>query len=680
MNTEFIDKHLFTPDKLVELYKRWERVPLKRKYKKGSYSADKYGVAWLSPTAGNPALQTDSALSLDDARDVLADTMSLYYDDAEFGGLLVTAQAGMGKSTAAIKFAQDVADNGGRVLYLMPRHAYWDDITSSPFYEAEYWYHWRATHAEHDTGERMCRLHDKSRVWMAKGYPLIKMCKSLCLDDGWMYECPYRSQAKTKARIVAGVHNHATTGLSIKDFDVVICDELPLGAFVSERLIRTGAIDTVSNGKVAELLITLRDLSADAADQTYSRRSLLEHIAPLLDEIYAQLGDDEVEPDHSPPLWTEDDVDDAREWYLPDLLALLIPELMAYNNDYDDWMSRVYVDRKGLHLMIKNPPWKDLPPKIIALDATGRSDIYQRLFGIDFTTVEPNVELKGRIHQVANTLNNISAVLKPSVDGEPRELTWRGREMLALCQYIAVKGNHKRVGIVTFKGARHHFEEVFGKKNVMHFGGSRGSNGFEGDDEDGPVDCVIVAGTPAAPDDDIIQAASQIWFDPLTPERSMISINSGQHLEKIRSSKQVEFPYVREDGMAPYRLLGGMWEVGVMQTVMSLNREDEIRQSLHRARIVIRDTDVWILGTTPTREPLTSFYESPKDIMDTGNLPWKNWVHVHEIISQLPVGNHTLAEVASRFGNRPSTISRWLEGYAIEQENVQWKDNVLTII
>lgn len=688
MNTDVLDRQLFTNAQLAELLREWEKRDWKREKANESRKWDKkYDVHWKPASAYNPASKANEALTIEQGREVLIDSMRRYYDTSDKGGLLITAQAGMGKSTAAILFAQEVAKKGGKVLYLMPRHSYWNDIVDSPFFDGELWYHWKATHAiEPETGETMCRLSGDAKTWMGKGYKLIDMCKALCLENGHMQVCPYRLQAKKKKGIIAGVHQHATTGLAIKNFDLVIIDELPVGAFVDSRLIKTSAIDTGGYGATGELLRVTQKLAIKAKEEgiIISRKELLKHIAKPLREIYDSLDGESPEMDEGPEIIKASDVEAMREWFLPEYLALLIPELIAYEKGLDDWMSRVFVDENGLNLMLKKAPWPKLPPKIIALDATGRSDIYEIFFGTRFTAIEPNVRMKGKLIQVANRLNSISTILKDETDiNGNRELTWRGRELLAFCEYVKCVGKYKRVGVVTFKGARWAFEEVFGKENVLHFGGSRGTNSFMRGDI--PVDCIIIAGTPAPPDEDLVQLASQVYYDPTRPDRSMITINgdTDEPVENARSSVHVEYPYIREDGKAPYRLVGGFWDYGVLKTMMSLHREDEIRQSLHRGRPLTNECDVWLMTTIPTPEVLSEFHEKQDTIFDNyaGDIGWRNWLRVEQALQGLGEGEYTSSLLASVIGTTVHHAKKWAKAYAEKIDGFSWNESngILTI-
>lgn len=682
MDATFIEQHLMTNLEIAELLRQWERKELRPARVKPSKRID-YSVTWGEPSSDNPATNTDRTLSIDESRAVLYDAMKAYYDSPELGALLIKAQAGIGKSTTAIKFAQDMARLGARVLYLMPRHNYYKDIESSPFFEPGMWYHWRPTTGKTDDGDPMCAKNRVASTWMAKGYPLISVCKALCLDNKHMEKCPYRKQAQVPYPIIAGVHNHATTGLGITNFDLVIVDELPVGGFLTERVISPRKIDSIGTGSVGKLLSKLRDISVTCNNgEKISERKLLEHIAPLLREVVEQIKQnaDELEWKNRPPIYGEEDIDKAKEWFLVDLVYLLIPELIAYEQGLDTWLSRVYVDSNGLHLMLKAAPWESLPPRIIVLDATGRTDIYEHLFNIKFTAVEPRTRMVGKLYQIANSMYGIGSVLKDEKDKDGnRKLTWRGRELLALCQFIAEYKGYKRIGIVSYKGMRYAFEAVFGEDNVLHFLGSRGTNSFMLGET--PVDAIIIAGTPAPPDPDIQQMAAQIYFDPMAPERSKISLHEGT-LGDARSSVKVEYPYLNEDGLAPYRFVGGFWEYDVLQTVMALHREDEIRQSLHRARPLIHDADVWLLTTVPTTEPLTGFYENPDQIdAHVASIGWKNWLRIHQTVSRLDKGVYSAADLTHLIGTKNQYTKSWMPVYAATTNGkVEWNGSELTII
>ena len=681
MESGFIDRHLLNNEQIAQLLKRWEQRDLKpRPYKKSSRSWEDYKVQWRPATPNNPAITKANTIELEEGRDVMLKSMEYYYDDTDLGGLLLLSQAGMGKSTTAIRIAQMVAKAGGRVAYFMPRHSYYDDIMENPFTEPHLWWHWKSTAAyDEESGESMCRLNEHATKYMRKGYRLIDMCKSLCLDNGHMAKCAYRKQARIDTPIVAVVHQHAAYGIGITNFDLAIIDENFIGSFVGERFIHVRDIDNDGKGHLGSILSTLRKLALNAGDEKIARYDLMKHIAKDLRFVLNSLDGEDIELQDNTVLRDVEQVERMKEWYLPELITLLIPELLAYEAGMKDWLSRVYIDKKGLHLMTKKAPWVNMPAKVIVLDATGRADLYENLLGMDFTTVEPNVRMEGRIFQVATSLNSISQVVKPAVRGEEnRELTWRGRELLAACQYIASRYN--RTGVVTYKALRWAFEMEFGEENVMHFGGSRGSNLFMQGEK--PVDAVIVAGSPAPPDDDIYQLASQILFDPMDPERSKISLNGGRPISTARSSEHIEYPYVRDDGMAPFRLLGGFWTVDELRNVLAMFREDEIRQSLHRGRPLIQPCDVWLMTTVPTTEPLTGFYENLDQPFATelNGMKWQNWLRVHLVIVNLSPGTYTLEDLTNLLGTKFSFARKWVANYAAHKENLEWSSDVLTVI
>lgn len=676
MNHDFMREQLLTNSEIAQLLRRWETRVNQPSSTAPTGSWAKYAVQWRPPSSSNPAIAREAAMSVADARKVIDESMRLYFDDPEIGGLLVTAQAGTGKSTSAIRFAQEMAKQGFRVLYLMPRHSYWKDIEESPFYEEGLWHHWKATHAtDPETGERMCKLHQHSAKFMRKGYRLIDMCKGLCLDNGHMSKCPYRAQANLKTPIIAGVHQHATYGLGIAKFDLVIVDELPLSAFVGERLIKTRNIDSDGKGPIGKLLGAIRDV-AIYADGRVDTHELLSQIAEPLRAVYEYIDDEDLSNESH--IRDTSQVDKMREWYLDTLITLLIPELVAFERGLTNWLSRVYVDKEGLHLMVKRSPWLSLPPKVIALDATGRTELYEQLFNVPFTRVEPNVRLVGRLHQVANSLNSISQIVKDD-EGEKR-LSWRGRELLALTEFISSAGGYSRTAAMVYKAIRSDFEEVLGKRNVLHFGGSRGTNHLV-DDED-PVDCLIVAGSPAPPDEDIMQLASQIWFDPTSPESSMITL--GDSAKQARGSTLVEYAYVREDGLAPYRMLGGFWSQRELEIVLKLFREDELRQALHRGRPITRQCDIWLLTSVPTVEPLTSFYENPNEIFSdmTAKIGWRNWHRVKSTLTSLEKGSYHADDLAHLLGTKSGYAKTWSAAWAELNKGYEWdaKSFVLTKI
>ena len=600
-----------------------------------------YNLEWKEPSKENLALKPEGDLTLEQAREAIDTKLWDYYESNNDSALLVRTYPGVGKSTAAIKLAQEIARQGKRVLYLMPRHAYWDDIISNSACDPELWYHWRPVHGTDDNDDPMCRYSTYSSVWMGKGYPLYKACTALCKHDGHIHKCPYRGQAKTEQRIIAGVHNHAITGMSINTFDIVIIDELPLSAFLAHKTIKRKDLDTGGHRQVTQLARELYKLSKTG--DTYRGKALLDRIGYLLMQIYDNI---ELERGSWLPVIPEikgpNDVYAARYFYIFDLLLLLLPEFVAWQKGMDTWLSRVYIDWQGAHMLMKHSPWQNLPDKLILLDATGRSHIYKLLFNREIEVFNPIIKRQGSYYQIVQRLNGVSQIL----DKEDN-LTDQGNQLLLLSKAIARFKKYNHVAIVTFKRAVPYFSEVFGEERVMYFGGSRGSNQLQ---IDGIwPDCMIIAGTPSPPDNDIFNAASQLLFNPDKPELTRLKpfsvIQSDGRIFPVRTSQQREYNYI-ENGKAPYRQQGGFWRHDDLTAIHEQFREAELEQAMGRGRAYVQPCDVWLLSSVPIHDRMDGIYHTPNQVLDMPPLNWGRWLTLKENMGEF-TSYEKVAEVAN---------------------------------
>lgn len=643
----------------------------------------RWAIQWGRPTAGNLAVANQPYMTLAEGREYITRELENYVATPErTDAVLVKTQPGTGKSYAAIVLAQRYASEGKRVLYLMPRNNYWQDIIKSPVFDSSLWYHWQATNGTDPlSGEPMCKFHSQAAIWMSKGYSLISQCKGLCKSDGYMSQCPYRQQARRKEKIIAGVHNHLITGLAISDFEIVIVDELFLSAFIQDRVVPDRFLDVGGHHSVKNLTGALTALSRGILDNRRIRANALfdykydgEKTGDTLTKIYENINLGGSWLPAIPPIEQPDDVYKAPYWYIYDLLSLLTPEHIAWQRGMSDWLSRVYVDRNGLHLLKRAAPWKDLPSKIIILDGTGLKEIYERLLDRSVTVIDAPIKRKGKIFQITERLNGVGQVLGDKTSEPFRQLSENGQSLLELCDIVSRSkktgdgfGTYQKIGIVTFKAAVPYFEALFGPGNVLYFGGNRGSNSFV--DEKRPYDCIIVAGCPSPPDGDMIDVVAQIMFDPKSPADSRIDpfkmVHTAQGWQPVRSHSLQEYHYINGDGQAAFRMHGGFWAYQDLQMVYSLFREMEVVQAIERGRTLLNDCDVWVLSSLPLPIQLDGIFDSPNDCLNLpGMVHWERWAKLSRWLNSqsdfIPVKT-----IAEREQVTPEWAARWCK--SIEQ-------------
>jgi hypothetical protein len=571
----------------------------------------------LQFSAGYPAYQP--IVSLEEARKQISNKIWEYImEKRPKRMLLIKAQPGVGKTYLAVKAAQQMAKSGQRVLYAMPTHAHWETMGEFDNFDGSYWYHWLALSTESpETHNTMCLFPTEMTTWTRKGYPAMKLCDSLCAI--YKPNCEFRRQALRPERIIAGVHNHVSLGVSISDFDVAIVDELPLGAFLRPRHIPANAIRLNGVGPIADMSERLAALCA--AGETIQGWELLDQLGELMDDVYAQFENFQDALPTIPWVARAEDVAKAPYWYLPDLLSLLVQEKAAYDNGATEWLERVVITKHGLDLLQRSAPWDGLPSHVILLDATGNPSVYKQLLDREVEVYAPNVRRAGSVYQVVKRLHGIGTVLEV-LPGEQdkkakhQRLSKQGLEALEFCKAIIQQHGYKTPGCVTFKGAVPEFEAVFGAGRVLHFGAQRGANDLI------ECDAGFVVGAPQPQDGDIMRSVKILY--PYRSKPFCLVEHNGMH--PARSEELRTYQYFDERGQAQ-RMVGGFWNDKDLNAIADVSREQELVQAIHRFRPITREVPVYLLTSVPTDEPLTGIFEDFGEALsipeEVGN--WQAW-------------------------------------------------------
>lgn len=516
--------------------------------------------------------------------------------------LLVRVPPGTGKTTAAVSAAQDLS-RSGRVLYAGPRHSFYSDVCLTRNFKPSLWYEWLPyAHQDEDGNHDMCRYAPQMMAWLERGYPAIPLCKGLCIYDGWINECPYRAQAKRKERIIFGMHEHLHTGMAISDYHLAICDEMPLGAFLSRRWIPTShVVAPGASGAVGELFFRLEHLTQWAKAPVWGP-SLFRYIGDVLADVYAEIEVLDSKLPQLPEVNSPEDVDRAGYWYIFDLLKLLSPEYECWRNGWQDWVSRVQVSTNGILMLSRHEPHKawrgDHPGPVVCCDATGSAEMYQRIFGRDVIEYAPPVKRPGRVFQVVGRLNGMGTTIDRTVDQSKRKLTSNGIEMLKSADLIA-KQYKGRKAVVTFKAAEPEFKAVFGDRNVRHYGDIRGTNDFES------ADVLFICGGYCPSMSGVLDMAAALHPRRMAP---FVKRDENGNVKPLWSRRLVEYRMREQEGLAPFRHVSGFWTDPDLNVVLQEFRRNELTQAIHRVRPNIQKTDVWVLTSIPTDEPLDAIY------------------------------------------------------------------------
>lgn len=586
--------------------------------------------------------------------------------------LLVRADAGLGKSTALIKLSQAVAARGDTVLYLMPYHRYWQDIQSNAATIPSLWYHWQSIDGKTPDGCDMCRFKAAATKWTGKGYPLMELCKRLCKADDHISHCDYRRQRYTPQPIKAGVHPHLVTGIAVDNIQLCVVDELPIGQFLPERIIKPENIQASNHGRgeVKMMLDILATITRGAKfGQRIDGKTLLTAIGSLLESIYKSINLNDTKKANVqmiPEVHDPGDVDDIAEWYVFDMLRLLVPEYHAWKNGLDEWLTRVYISHDGIHLLQRRLPWKGLPQKTIILDATGRKEIYEKLLNRPVKVVDIRARRTGKIFQITSRLNNVTSVL----DKKTGKLRYAGSEAADLIRLIRDSkplpgggfGQYESIGIVTFKSVveqlTERLDDLPGVKAVW-YQGSRGTNVLEG------VDALVCLGSPAIPDTQIIDSYAQLNYEPGVPSKSAIQpfksveLDNGR-IRPVRHAGIVEYKHINSQGLSPRRYLSGFWDYPELQAVSDLFTADELVQAIGRGRIPFLDCHVWLLTSQYTPLVIDAVYDNPGDALNvpTG-IDWRHWLKIKPVLESSDIIR--AGDLAAAAGVTRAWARHWIE-------------------
>jgi len=571
-----------------------------------------------------PREQSDlKALSKPMTVEMLRNTFNVKLHDYLGGdsdaALLVAMPPGTGKTHTTVAVAQFLARHGQRGLWAASRHNMFDDLSGFPHFDPSLWYHWTGIQGQQNDAP-VCKHADAQRKWSNLGYKSSALCLQLCKHDGYIGQCPYRQQAKRKEPLIFGQHQHLVSGLSISNFDFVIVDELPLNAFVNERLIPADGLDVNARGPLKLLTDALRLACFDAPKmRRISGRELFDRIGLILNEAYAQI-DLGIGLPEVPDVYSPDQVHKLPYWYLFDFLRLAQAEHRAWEERWPTWNERVWITRGGLHLLSRSEPWDKLPRKTVVLDATAQPDLYQLVLKRDVEVFAPTVERVGKLYQIAGRLNGKHTTL------DKGELSDSGRELLDITRRLIAQRGYTKPGFVVWKALATHFQREFGDAAVLTFGGLRGTNALQ------DVDALFICGTYTPNGFALIDHAVAL-SDRVEPLFQL-----GEDGRKIPLYRYAD----REYRLTPYGLDSvktqfgsqynavtrrtGYYAEPTLDAVHRQLREAELVQALHRARINVRQADAWLLTSTPTDEPLDGVWNDPP--LGPDGIEWRVWLRI----------------------------------------------------
>jgi hypothetical protein len=535
-----------------------------------------------------PATAQRIAVTVQDARKVAQDAMMDYVGQAHPDhALLVRMDAGTGKSHLAAGVAGWLSNQGQRVLWAAPRHDYIHDLRnllSKQGYNPASVYEWQARQeGDEERGKPHTCLHTNNiGKWMGRGYLGMDFCSRIC---GWDYVgkgCAYHAQKKRAEPIIMGVHQHVTLGHPM-DFNVVIGDESPLATFINPwhipaRFIMPAGMDAAE--PLTEMMFLLQRLcngenvirGVELLQALGGAQNVIDTCATFTMPAGAAV--------QVPYIRTADDAENVPYFHLPALTRLLHREAeTALSGKL--YAPRISIEKDGLLMLLRHEVNEGLPERMIWLDATGDPALYEALFGRKVEVIEPFVQRKGKMIQVVGRANNKRSLAgKDEEDNDVIDAERYG-QVLEQVRHIIKQGGLKRAGIITYKTIAERLAADLPGVRTMHFYAARGSNTFE------DVDGLIVIGTPQPSPINIDYLARMVFFD------SMETFN------RQWTPMLLPYAYTDAEGKGKAYPINGYWHDTKMQTILWQQREAEVQQAVHRARIINRDVTVWLLCNLP---------------------------------------------------------------------------------
>ncbi len=565
--------------------------------------------AWsrrLAPTSPL-AVPRDGYVSAEESRALLDSEAKEYAEAQVTNALIVQAPPGAGKTTIAVKHAEGAAAKGWRVLYLGPRHDFFQDLMRLAQHP-DWWYEWLPRQKGDEHTIETCKHAEAIASWLYRGYRAFEFCKGVCGFESIATKCPYHAQSRTKARIIFGQHQHLFTGHPLR-FHLLIGDECPMMAACREWVIPTKYMvppQMPTAEPLTELLFDMQKLSEEG--MTLQGPTLLaalggvERVREIIES--SKIPSDAVAA--APHIHRAEQAQQVSFFHLPDLVHLLAREAGAAMKGAD-YPHRVIVTGNGLILLLPRRVNDKLPAKKVWLDATAEPRLYQAVLNQPVQVVAPRVKTVGKIIQVYDRANGKASFTERDGSLNQRKVAEIRK------QVMAIASRYKKVGLITHMALKDEFPEI--PTDLQgHFFAERGTNKF------GEVDCLIVVGTPQPPLHQIDKLARMIFWERMEP------------FDTRWTARVKAYDYIDPDESLPWDKRGraypasGYWDDEDLAAMLWQYREAELIQAVHRARPLLREVDVWLLANLPVDELPVSRLLSIHELMGApGRLDALQW-------------------------------------------------------
>lgn len=552
--------------------------------------------------------------------------------------LLVKAVPGVGKTTAAVRLAEELAAQGRRVFYAAPRHDFIHDLRAIA-QEPTMIYEWLPRQAGTEHKAETCRHTEPINRWMHRGYDGIDFCSRVCGWDYLNHACPYHAQKQRREPVVMGQHQHVTAGHPL-EFNFVIGDESPLASFQHQWLIPSRWIMPPNMDwaePLTELLLEIRRLADD--DTRIEGPALLRSLggAERILEACRMFTLPANAEAYLPALHNAGDAERAPYFHLPKLIPLLTREAEAALRG-QDYPHRIVIDNGHLMLLLRREVNEQLPAHVVWLDATGNEHLYRAAFRRPVKVVNPPVRLRGKIIQITDRANGKSSLTQDGASTDKAE------QLTAQVKHIIHSHGLRKPGIVSFQEfvSLKDFEQL----QALHFYAARGTNVQQ------DVDGHIVAGTPQPSLLEMDKLARMLFFERMAP------------FDRRWSVRDLPYRYVDADGKGRAYAASGFWHDEDLQAILWQYREAELIQSVHRSRLATRDVTVWLLSNLPVWELPPSELVQIRDLFNAppgvDTFRWPDVLRVaHEFCDKQ--GYVTSADLATALGLDNRTARKYVE-------------------
>jgi len=199
-----------------------------------------------------------------------------------------------------------------------------------------------------------------------------------------------------------------------------------------------------------------------------------------------------------------------------------------------------------LEITVKSPP-PALPGPTIILDATGKPEIYEKLFGVRPILYAPRMTFENQVTQVYSASGSY---------GSLRNAFHRSRMLEVLKHFLA---EEPRTLVICKQGMKEAVSAILPPEAaVTHFYGNRGSNVFQ------DFKRAIVFGMPGMTPDTVLRYAGAFYY------QENLSTDTEEQV-RVYAGKQVGVKVLA-------------YKEPLIQAIAETAREDEVLQSIHRIR------------------------------------------------------------------------------------------------